>query len=74
MSTALASLKNGWVLSPRCASRRLKQQQAELLDPWLAAVRCCGIAELERFGRDIEQDKVAVAWYSEECQSWAVSY
>jgi transposase len=39
----------------------LKQQQAEFLDTWLAAVRCCGIAELERFGRGIEQDKAAVS-------------
>lgn len=61
MSTPLASLKNGRVLSPRCASRELKQQQAELLDPWLAAVRCCRIAELVRFGRGIEQDKAAVS-------------
>ena len=39
----------------------LKQHQAELLDPWLDAARCCGIAELERFGRGIEQDKLAVS-------------
>ena len=38
-----------------------KQKQAELLDTWLAAVRCCGIAALERFGRGIEQDKAAVS-------------
>jgi hypothetical protein len=39
----------------------LKQQQAGLLDPWLEAARCCGIAQLERFGRGIEQDKLAVS-------------
>ncbi len=38
----------------------LKQQQAEFLDTWLAAVQRCGMAELERFGRGIEQDKAAV--------------
>jgi transposase len=38
----------------------LYQQQAESLDTWLAAVQGCGIAELERFGRGIEQDKAAV--------------
>jgi transposase len=39
----------------------LHQHQAELLDTWLTAVQGCGIAELERFGRGIEQDKAAVS-------------
>jgi transposase len=39
----------------------LNQHQAELLDTWLTAVRGFGIAELERFGRGIEQDKAAVS-------------
>ena len=39
----------------------LHQHQAELLETWLAAVQSCGIAELERFGRGIEQDKAAVS-------------
>jgi transposase len=39
----------------------LKQGQVEFLDTWLAAARCCGIAEFERFGRGIEQDKAAVS-------------
>lgn len=39
----------------------LKLQQAEFLDTWLAAVRSCGVSELERFGRGIEQDKAAVS-------------
>jgi transposase len=39
----------------------LKQPQAESLDPWLTAVQGCGMAELERFGRGIEQDKAAVS-------------
>jgi len=38
----------------------LYQHQAELLDSWLVRVQGCGIAELERFGRGIEQDKAAV--------------
>ena len=38
----------------------LYQQHAESLDPWLVAVQGCGIAELERFGRGIEQEKAAV--------------
>ncbi len=38
----------------------LFQHEAESMDTWLAAVHGCGIAELERFGRGIEQDKAAV--------------
>lgn len=38
----------------------MDQHQAGPPDSWLTAVRCCGIAELERFGRGIEQDKAAV--------------
>ena len=38
----------------------LSQHQAESLDSWLTAVQGCRIAELERFGRGIEQDKAAV--------------
>lgn len=38
----------------------LNQQQAKSLALWLAAVQSCGIAELERFGRGIEQDQAAV--------------
>jgi transposase len=32
-----------------------------LLDTWLAVARPCEIAELERYGRGIEQDKAAVS-------------
>jgi len=38
----------------------LSHHQAEMLETWLTALRGCGIAELERFGRGIEQDKAAV--------------
>ena len=39
----------------------LNQHKAVLLERWLTAVQGCGIAELERFGRGIEQDKAAVS-------------
>jgi len=39
----------------------LYQHQAESLDRWLATVQGCGIGELARFGRGIEQDKAAVS-------------
>ena len=35
----------------------LHQHQAELLETWLAAVQSCGIAELERFGREFSRTK-----------------
>jgi len=38
----------------------LHQHQATSLDIWFDAVCSCGIAELERFGRGIEQDTSAV--------------
>ena len=38
----------------------LREHQADSLDTWLAVGRSCGIAELERFARGIEQDKAAV--------------
>lgn len=38
----------------------LHQHQVGSLALWLAAVQSCGIAELERFGRGIEQDQAAV--------------
>jgi transposase len=38
----------------------LRHRQADLLDTWLAEARSSGIAELERFGRGLEQDRSAV--------------
>ena len=38
----------------------LHQQQAEPLTHWLAAMQSCGMAELERFDRGIEQDQATV--------------